>query len=62
MSYEAVLKYAKKLKEGGIGLILCDEGHKLKNRNTKTVRTLESLGVRRRIILTGTPIQNNLGF
>ena len=61
MSYETVVKYKKNLKNGQIGLVLCDEGHRLKNRNTQTVKALEFLNIPRRIIITGTPIQNNLG-
>ncbi|GAA5906295.1 uncharacterized protein JCM6883_005507 [Sporobolomyces salmoneus] len=44
-----------------IGLIICDEGHKLKSSGTKTAKALSSLSCQRRVILSGTPIQNNLG-
>ncbi|GAA5933819.1 uncharacterized protein JCM15063_000477 [Sporobolomyces koalae] len=44
-----------------IGLIICDEGHRLKSAGTKTAQAVASLSCQRRVILSGTPIQNNLG-
>ena len=43
-----------------IGLIICDEGHRLKSAGAKTTQALQSLNTARRIILSGTPIQNEL--
>ncbi|TIB04151.1 hypothetical protein E3P94_00642 [Wallemia ichthyophaga] len=43
-----------------IGLIVCDEGHRLKASN-KTSQVFEAFPTRRRVILSGTPIQNDLG-
>lgn len=43
-----------------IGLIICDEGHRLKSAGAKTTQALQSLNCARRIILSGTPIQNEL--
>ncbi|KAG0142161.1 hypothetical protein CROQUDRAFT_97881 [Cronartium quercuum f. sp. fusiforme G11] len=43
-----------------IGLIIADEGHRLKSIEAKTTQALRSLKTRRRVVLTGTPIQNNL--
>uniref|UniRef100_A0A3Q3EDH0 RAD54 homolog B n=1 Tax=Labrus bergylta TaxID=56723 RepID=A0A3Q3EDH0_9LABR len=42
------------------GLIICDEGHRLKNSTIKTSSALCSLSCTRRVILTGTPVQNDL--
>ena len=42
------------------GLIICDEGHRLKSAGTKTVQALKALTTPHRIILSGTPIQNDL--
>lgn len=42
-------------------LLLCDEGHRIKNINgTKTSLALNNCCAMRRVVLTGTPIQNNL--
>jgi len=43
-----------------IGLMLCDEGHRLKNGESQTFEALNSLNVKKRVILSGTPIQNDL--
>ncbi|KAJ6607761.1 SNF2 family N-terminal domain-containing protein [Mycena sp. CBHHK59/15] len=43
-----------------IGLIVCDEGHRLKSANNKTTTMFGALRTVRRIILSGTPIQNDL--
>ncbi|KAJ7755699.1 SNF2 family N-terminal domain-containing protein [Mycena maculata] len=43
-----------------IGLIVCDEGHRLKSANNKTTTMFDALRTTRRIILSGTPIQNDL--
>lgn len=43
-----------------IGLIICDEGHRLKTAETKTMQALAKFKTHRRIILSGTPIQNDL--
>ncbi|KAH9998501.1 P-loop containing nucleoside triphosphate hydrolase protein [Russula compacta] len=43
-----------------IGLIVADEGHRLKSANNKTSTMFGVLKTPRRIILSGTPIQNDL--
>jgi DNA repair and recombination protein RAD54B len=42
------------------GLLVCDEAHRLKNQAAKTSQMLGALPIEQRILLTGTPIQNNL--
>lgn len=42
-------------------LLVCDEAHRLKNSENQTSRALNSLPVKRRVLLTGTPMQNDLG-
>ncbi|KAI5723300.1 hypothetical protein M8J76_003963 [Diaphorina citri] len=44
----------------GPDVIICDEAHLLKNNKTETHKWLTQIQTRRRIALTGTPIQNNL--
>ncbi|XP_021364793.1 DNA excision repair protein ERCC-6-like [Mizuhopecten yessoensis] len=39
--------------------MILDEGHKIKN-PTKTTKGVHAIGAKNRIILTGTPVQNNL--
>ena len=41
-------------------LMICDEAHRLKNSKTGTYTALDALPCRRRILLSGTPLQNNL--
>ncbi|KAI5475533.1 DNA repair and recombination protein RAD54B [Pseudohyphozyma bogoriensis] len=43
-----------------IGLVICDEGHRLKSAAAKVTQALKQLSAPRRIILSGTPVQNNL--
>jgi DNA repair and recombination RAD54-like protein len=43
-----------------VGLVLCDEGHRLKNSENQTYQALMGLKAKRRVLLSGTPIQNDL--
>ncbi|KAI9692665.1 MAG: DNA-dependent ATPase protein rad54 [Bogoriella megaspora] len=60
VSYETLRLYVDELKNTPIGLLLCDEGHRLKNGESQTFTALNSLNVQKRVILSGTPIQNDL--
>jgi DNA repair and recombination protein RAD54 and RAD54-like protein len=60
VSYETLRLNVEELKNTQIGLMLCDEGHRLKNGDSQTFTALNSLNVSRRVILSGTPIQNDL--
>ncbi|CAO3611092.1 unnamed protein product [Mucor hiemalis] len=60
ISYESLRELSKVLKASPIGLLLCDEGHRLKNSSSQLFKALSSLTVTRRVILSGTPIQNDL--
>ncbi|KAI0599639.1 recombinational repair protein [Biscogniauxia sp. FL1348] len=60
VSYETLRLNVEELKNTQIGLMLCDEGHRLKNGDSQTFTALNNLKVSRRVILSGTPIQNDL--
>ena len=60
VSYETLRNLQELLGNTEIGLLLCDEGHRLKNTDSLTFQSLDLLKVKRRVILSGTPIQNDL--
>ena len=51
------LKFFKKF---GFNACVYDEGHQLKNQNTNNYRNLMQVRAKWRLLLTGTPLQNNL--
>ncbi|XP_062936072.1 DNA repair and recombination protein RAD54B isoform X1 [Cynocephalus volans] len=60
ISYEMLLRSLDQIKNIKFNLLICDEGHRLKNSAIKTTTALISLSCEKRIILTGTPVQNDL--
>lgn len=62
ISYETFRLHQKLFVKGPnqCGLLICDEAHRLKNKDTKTAIALAALPTRRRVLLSGTPIQNDL--
>ncbi|KAM5475333.1 DNA-dependent ATPase protein rad54 [Microsporum audouinii] len=60
VSYETLRMNSDELRDTQIGLLLCDEGHRLKNADSQTYVALNKLNVQKRVILSGTPIQNDL--
>ncbi|KAE8215657.1 hypothetical protein CF327_g1084 [Tilletia walkeri] len=60
VSYETLRNLSEGLGGTEVGLLLCDEGHRLKNADSLTFTSLNQINVKRRVILSGTPIQNDL--
>lgn len=61
IGYERLRMVADELAEShDIDIVVCDEGHRLKTVKNKSAKAIESLNTPRRIILSGTPIQNDL--
>uniref|UniRef100_A0A7E4VR40 DNA repair and recombination protein RAD54-like n=1 Tax=Panagrellus redivivus TaxID=6233 RepID=A0A7E4VR40_PANRE len=60
ISYETFRLYIDILHKGEIGLVICDEGHRLKNNDNQTYQALFGLNCKRRVLISGTPIQNDL--
>ncbi|CAO1618312.1 unnamed protein product [Parajaminaea phylloscopi] len=60
VSYETLRNLTEVLGQTEVGLLLADEGHRLKNADSLTFTALNAIKVKRRVILSGTPIQNDL--
>lgn len=60
INYEKVLLHHSELTKVKFDLLICDEGHRLKNSSNKVLNHLIGLNVARKVMLSGTPIQNDL--
>ncbi|RLN09840.1 DNA repair and recombination protein RAD54 [Panicum miliaceum] len=61
ISYETFRMHSSNFERpGSCDLLICDEAHRLKNDQTLTNKALASLPCTRRILLSGTPMQNDL--
>ncbi|KAK4694474.1 DNA repair and recombination protein RAD54B, partial [Lecanoromycetidae sp. Uapishka_2] len=61
IGYEKLRNVVEELKKGhGIDIVIADEGHRLKTAKNKSAQAIKSLNTTRRVILSGTPIQNDL--
>jgi DNA repair and recombination protein RAD54 and RAD54-like protein len=61
-SYECLRTHVGRLikKQDCCDMLICDEAHRLKNNESQTSKALDSIPVQRRVLLTGTPMQNDL--
>jgi ATP-dependent helicase STH1/SNF2 len=59
--YEYVCRDKAMLKRVRYQHIIVDEGHRLKNKDAKLVNDLKTYPSKHRLLLTGTPLQNDLG-
>ncbi|KAK2865481.1 hypothetical protein FQN49_003535, partial [Arthroderma sp. PD_2] len=61
IGYERLRSVQEQLTKGsGIDIVIADEGHRLKTVQNKSAQAIQSLNTTRRVILSGTPIQNEL--
>lgn len=61
VGYEKLRSISSELKKASIDMIICDEGHRLKTATNKSAQAMLTLQIDKRVILSGTPIQNDLG-
>lgn len=59
-SYEIIMRDAAFLRDLQWKYLIIDEGHRLKNMNCALIKELKSFDSANRLLLTGTPLQNNL--
>ena len=59
-SYEMVIKEKNALKRFHWRYIIIDEAHRLKNENSRLSLVLRTMSANNRMLITGTPLQNNL--
>ncbi|PFH38568.1 SWI2/SNF2-containing protein RAD54 [Besnoitia besnoiti] len=59
-SYETFRMHVHRLEGVPIDMVVCDEAHRLKNDKTKTALAISELPAKKRLLLSGTPIQNDL--
>lgn len=57
---ELMKNIEKAIARPGPDVVICDEGHRIKNYHASTSQALKNIRSRRRVVLTGYPLQNNL--
>ncbi|KAF2431392.1 hypothetical protein EJ08DRAFT_185870 [Tothia fuscella] len=62
IGYEKLRLVQEEFKKGSpIDIVIADEGHRLKTAQNKAALAIKSLNTEKRVILSGTPMQNDLG-
>merc|ERR1711871_1419398 len=59
-SYEILMRDRVYLQNYRFKYVMVDEGHRLKNFDCRLIRELKTIPTENRLLLTGTPLQNNL--
>ncbi|KAI5169944.1 hypothetical protein PAEPH01_1120 [Pancytospora epiphaga] len=59
-TYEMAMTGAEHLSQFEFGVGIFDEAHRLKNANSKAAICLRNFSIQHKVLLSGTPIQNNL--
>lgn len=59
-SYEITMRDRTSLQSHDWKILIVDEGHRIKNTHCRLIRELRMYGNTHRLLLTGTPLQNNL--
>lgn len=59
-SYEIILRDTDLIMSQNWKFLIVDEGHRLKNVNCRLIKELKKINTSNRLLLTGTPLQNNL--
>lgn len=59
-TFELIITHSQELKHFNWRICVIDEAHRLKNRNCKLLEGLRLLNMEHRVLLSGTPLQNNV--
>ena len=59
-SYERARNEIDFLSQINFFYVVLDEGHRIKNAKSKTTRAIKSLSAERKLVLSGTPLQNKV--
>ncbi|KAG0126430.1 DNA repair and recombination protein RAD54B [Tuber indicum] len=60
IGYEKLQKVQQELSAADVDIVIADEGHRLKTEKNKSAQAIRGLKTKRRVILSGTPLQNDL--
>uniref|UniRef100_A0A6S9VAX5 Uncharacterized protein n=1 Tax=Chrysotila carterae TaxID=13221 RepID=A0A6S9VAX5_CHRCT len=60
VTYEGILQESAFLRKTQWAYLVVDEAHRLKNEHSKLATLCRQIPTRRRLLLTGTPVQNNM--